>query len=76
MQRPARGGTRGVGSGADGVLAAAKEFLAAGADAIVVLGAASGPLSTLANVARFHQALALGVRRRARPAGGGAAAAG
>lgn len=49
-----------VTGGADGVLAAAKEFLAAGADAIVVLGAPSGSLSTLANVARFHQALALG----------------
>ncbi len=48
-----------VGGGADGVLAAAKEFLAAGADGIVVLGAPAGSLSTLANVARFHQALAL-----------------
>jgi hypothetical protein len=49
-----------VAGGADGVLAAAKEFLAAGADAIVVLGPAAGSLSTLANVARFHQAVALG----------------
>lgn len=49
-----------VTGGAGGVLAAAKEFLAAGADAIVVLGAPAGSLSTLANVARFHQALALG----------------
>jgi hypothetical protein len=49
-----------VDGGADGVLAAAKEFLAAGADAIVVLGSPAGSLSTLANVARFHQAVALG----------------
>lgn len=49
-----------VTGGAAGVLAAAKEFLAAGADAIVVLGAPAGSLSTLANVARFHQAVALG----------------
>ena len=49
-----------VDGGAEGVLAAAKEFLAAGADGIVVLGAAAGSLSTLANVARFHQAVALG----------------
>lgn len=32
----------------------------AGADAIVVLGAPAGSLSTLVNVARFHQAVALG----------------
>jgi hypothetical protein len=49
-----------VDGGTGGVLAAAKEFLAAGADAIVVLGSAAGSLATLANVARFHQALALG----------------
>jgi hypothetical protein len=49
-----------VHRGTDGVLAAAKEFLAAGADAIVVLGPPGGSLSTLANVARFHQAVALG----------------
>jgi hypothetical protein len=49
-----------VTGGAEGVLTAAKEFLAAGADAIVVLGAPAGSLSTLANVARFHQAVALG----------------
>ena len=49
-----------VVGGADGVLAAAKEFLAAGADGVIVLGAAGGSLSTLANVARFHQAVALG----------------
>jgi len=49
-----------VTGSAHGVLAAAKEFLAAGADGIVVLGAPSGSLSTLANVARFHQAVALG----------------
>jgi hypothetical protein len=49
-----------IRGGTDGVLAAAKEFLAAGADAIVVLGAPTGSLTTLANVARFHQALALG----------------
>jgi hypothetical protein len=49
-----------VDGGADGVLAAAKEFLAAGADGIVVLGSPGGSLSTLANVARFHQAVALG----------------
>jgi hypothetical protein len=53
-------GPASVDGGADGVLAAAKEFLAAGADAIVVLGPPAGSLSTLANVARFHQALALG----------------
>ena len=46
--------------GPAGVLAAAKEFLAAGADGIVVLGRPAGSLSTLANVARFHQAVALG----------------
>jgi hypothetical protein len=49
-----------VDAGIDAVLAAAKEFLAAGADAIVVLGSPAGSLSTLANVARFHQAVALG----------------
>lgn len=49
-----------VAGGADGVLAAAKEFLAAGADGVVVLGTAGGSLSTLANVARFHHAVALG----------------
>jgi hypothetical protein len=49
-----------VEGGTDGVLAAAKEFLAAGANAIVVLGAPAGSLSTLANVSRFHQAVALG----------------
>lgn len=49
-----------VEGGTGGVLVAAKEFLAAGADAIVVLGPPAGSLSTLANVARFHQALALG----------------
>jgi hypothetical protein len=49
-----------VAGAAGAVLAAAKEFLAAGADAIVVLGPAAGSLSTLANVARFHQAVALG----------------
>jgi hypothetical protein len=46
--------------GAEAVLAAAKEFLAAGADGVVVLGGPSQSLSTLANVARFHQAVALG----------------
>jgi hypothetical protein len=49
-----------VDGGADGVLAAAKAFLAAGADGIVVLGPPVGSLSTLGNVARFHQAVALG----------------
>ena len=53
-------GPAAVEGGTDGVLAAAKEFLAAGADAIVVLGPAAGSLSTLANVARFHQAVAVG----------------
>jgi hypothetical protein len=53
-------GPEAVHGGADGVLAAAKGFLAAGADGIVVLGAVGGSLSTLANVARFHQAVALG----------------
>jgi hypothetical protein len=49
-----------VAGAADGVLAVAKEFLAAGADGVVVLGSPGGSLSTLANVARFHQAVALG----------------
>jgi hypothetical protein len=49
-----------VDGGAAGVLAAAKEFLSAGADGIVVLGTPAGSLSTLANVARFHQAVAYG----------------
>ena len=49
-----------VDGGAAGVLACAKEFLAAGADGVVVLGQPGGSLSTLANVARFHQAVALG----------------
>lgn len=53
-------GPAAVEGGADAVLAAAKEFLTAGADGIVVLGAPGGPLATLANVARFHQAVALG----------------
>jgi hypothetical protein len=53
-------GPAAVAGGADGVLAAGREFLAAGADALVVLGPAVGSLSTLANVARFHQAVALG----------------
>jgi hypothetical protein len=49
-----------VDGGTAGVLACAKEFLAAGADGVVVLGPPGGSLSTLANVARFHQAVALG----------------
>ena len=49
-----------MSGGAEGVLAVAKEFLSAGADGIVVLGPPAGSLSTLANVARFHQAVALG----------------
>ena len=49
-----------VSGGAEGLLGAAKEYLAAGVDGIVVLGSPSGSLSTLANVSRFHQALALG----------------
>lgn len=53
-------GPAGVRGAADGVPAAAKEFLAAGAHGIVVMGSPSGSLSTLANVARFHQAVALG----------------
>jgi hypothetical protein len=52
-------GPHAVAGGADGVLAVAKEFLAAGADGIVVLGSPAGSLSTLANVARFHRAVAL-----------------
>jgi hypothetical protein len=47
---------------ADIVLALGKEFLAAGADVIVVHDEAEvpgTPLTTLANVARFHQAAAL-----------------
>jgi hypothetical protein len=46
--------------GSDALLAAGKEFLAAGADVLVVLADHGPPLGTLANVARFHQALALG----------------
>jgi hypothetical protein len=61
-----RTGARGA-EGADAVLALGREFLAAGADVIVVddqaeepdPAAPEPPLSTLANVARFHQALAL-----------------
>jgi hypothetical protein len=49
-----------VEGGAAGILACAKEFLGAGADGVVVLGPPDGSLSTLANVARFHQAVALG----------------
>ena len=47
--------------GADGTLAMGKAFLGAGADAIVVVagGGPSSDLRTLANVARFHRALAL-----------------
>lgn len=54
-------GPNDVTDGADGLLAAAKEFLAAGLDVIVV-GDSEGvevPLGTLDNVARFHRALAL-----------------
>ncbi len=54
-----------VTGGADGLLATAKEFLAAGADMIVVGdgddGAADIGLGTLGNVARFHRALAVGI---------------
>jgi len=54
-----------VTGGTDGLLAAAKEFLAAGADVIVVGdgdgGAAEVDLATLANVARFHRAMAVGI---------------
>ncbi|WP_370326294.1 hypothetical protein [Euzebya sp.] len=49
--------------GCTGLLDLGKAFLAAGADVIVVLddaGAAGAPLDTLGNIARFHQALALG----------------
>ena len=47
---------------ADAVLALGKQFLAAGADVLLVVdeaGPAGATLSTLANIARFHQALAL-----------------
>ncbi len=49
-------------NGGDDVLELGKAFLAAGADAIVVLEhhGDNSALSTLANVARFHQAAALG----------------
>ncbi|WP_433755680.1 hypothetical protein [Nocardia sp. CA-135398] len=50
--------------GAATLIDVAKAFLAAGADAIVVLdpvgASTSVPLTSLANIARFHQALALG----------------
>ena len=48
--------------GHDALLDVGKAFLAAGADVVVVLGhhLDVGALSTLANVARFHSALALG----------------
>jgi hypothetical protein len=50
--------------GADALLDVGKAFLAAGADALVVLGGdadgGGGALSTLSNVARFHSAPAFG----------------
>lgn len=48
--------------GGAALLELGKQFLAAGADAVVVLGdhGARSELSTLANVARFHQAIAMG----------------
>lgn len=48
-------------SAADTVLGLSKEFLAAGADVLLVQDSAAAeiPLTTLSNVARFHQALAL-----------------
>lgn len=55
-------GPQALPGGADELLGLGKQFLAAGVDAVVVLGdhGTAGALSTLANVARFHQALALG----------------
>lgn len=49
-------------NGSDDVLRLGKDFLGAGVDAIVVLGrhGEAPALSTLANIARFHQAAALG----------------
>jgi hypothetical protein len=48
--------------GGDTLLEATKAFLAAGVDAVVVLEGHDEPsdLGTLANVARFHRAVALG----------------
>lgn len=56
-------GPNDVTDGADGLLAAAKEFLAAGLDVIVVGDgdAVAIPLATLGNVARFHRAVVLSV---------------
>lgn len=53
-------------SGIDGLLEAGKAFLAAGVHALVILGddaddGQSVSLSTLANIARFHQAPTVGV---------------
>lgn len=51
-----------LAGGAEALLAVSKEFLGAGVDVVVVLERhlAGASLGTLANVARFHQALALG----------------
>ncbi len=54
-------GPAALSGGADTLLEVGKAFLAAGADALVVLGQdETASLSTLANIARFHQAVAVG----------------
>ncbi len=55
-------GPASLAGGRDALLDVGKQFLAAGVDVLVVLGhhADEPQLGTLANVARFHQALAVG----------------
>jgi len=55
-------GPTALAGGADALIEVGKAFLAAGADALVVLGleGETASLSTLANIARFHLALAAG----------------
>lgn len=55
-------GPRHVTGGSDALLEIGKAFLGAGIDALVVLAedGETADLATLANIARFHQALALG----------------
>jgi hypothetical protein len=57
-----------VVGGADSLITVSKEFLAAGADVILVLDVSAGTvpesLTSLGNIARFHQSLALGCDSR------------